>query len=201
MSDGGTFVTSFFSGFVDDHDLVILGGSPGRLRDILGIWLEEEDALPPGVEIRFEYNGKRYPARLLCDLSHPESNTLYVLSRYEEDFYAGMPVITKNEFGKGSAYYVAARSDKAFYRDFMSAICAEAGIASVAEPQEGLEATIRFNENGRFLFLLNHSENELETALEDAGVDLITGREYKRGEKVILKAKDTAIIKQSENRI
>lgn len=71
----------------------------------------------------------------------------------------------------------------------------------MAEPQEGLEATIRFNENGRFLFLLNHSENELETALEDAGVDLITGREYKRGEKVILKAKDTAIIKQSENRI
>ena len=201
VSDGGTFVTTFFSGIVDDHDLVILGGYPGRLRDILGIWVEEEDALPPGVENRFEYNGKRYPARLLCDLSHPESNTLYVLSRFEEDFYAGMPVITKNEFGKGSAYYVAARSDKAFYRDFMSDICAEAGIASVAEPQEGLEATIRFNENGRFLFLLNHSENELETALEDAGVDLITGREYKRGEKVILKAKDTAIIKQSENRI
>lgn len=48
VQDGGTFITSYFSGIVDEHDLVILGGYPGRLRDILGIWVEENDALPEG---------------------------------------------------------------------------------------------------------------------------------------------------------
>ena len=46
VREGGTFVTTFFSGIVDEHDLVITGGYPGKLRDILGIWVEETDALP-----------------------------------------------------------------------------------------------------------------------------------------------------------
>ena len=46
VSEGGTFVTTFLSGLVDEHDLVITGGYPGKLRDILGIWVEETDALP-----------------------------------------------------------------------------------------------------------------------------------------------------------
>lgn len=48
VQNGGTFITTYFSGIVDEHDLVILGGYPGKLRDILGIWVEENDALPEG---------------------------------------------------------------------------------------------------------------------------------------------------------
>ena len=112
VEKGGVFVTTFFSGIVDEHDLVITGGYPGRLRDILGIWVEESDALPHGVQNEFSYQGIVYPAKLLCDLSHPEGAE--VLSTYEKDFYQGMPAITKNSFGKGEAYYVATRSDRAF---------------------------------------------------------------------------------------
>ncbi len=42
---GGTFVTTFMSGIVDENDLVILGGYPGALRKLLGLWVEEIDAL------------------------------------------------------------------------------------------------------------------------------------------------------------
>ena len=48
LSAGGTFLTTFFSGMVQENDLVTLGGYPGKLRDILGIWVEEEDALAAG---------------------------------------------------------------------------------------------------------------------------------------------------------
>lgn len=51
VQNGGTFITTYFSGIVDEHDLVILGGYPGKLRDILGIWVEENDALPEGEKI------------------------------------------------------------------------------------------------------------------------------------------------------
>ena len=38
--NGGTFIKTYFSGIVDEHDLVIFGGYPVKLRDILGIWVE-----------------------------------------------------------------------------------------------------------------------------------------------------------------
>lgn len=195
VAEGGTFVTTFFSGIADEHDLIILGGYPGRLRDILGIWVEEEDALPSGAENHFVYSGQEYPARLLCDLSHPESSSLTVLGRYEEDFYAGMPVLTCNAFGKGRAYYVGTRSGREFYRAFLDDVCKEAGISPVAPPAEHLEATVRSNENGRFLFLLNHGEDPLEVELEQGGIELISGREYRTGEKIVLEKKDVKIVR------
>ena len=45
---GGTFLTTFFSGIVNETDLVTIGGYPGELRRLLGIWVEEIDALLPG---------------------------------------------------------------------------------------------------------------------------------------------------------
>ena len=38
---GGHLVTTYFSGIVDEHDHVWLGGYPGALRDLLGIRIEE----------------------------------------------------------------------------------------------------------------------------------------------------------------
>ena len=108
VKNGGTFVTTFFSGIADEHDLIVTGGYPGKLRDIMGIWVEESDALPSGAENHFTYRGKAYPAKLLCDLSHLEGAE--ALSVYEEDFYAQMPAITKNQFGDGRAYYVAMKN-------------------------------------------------------------------------------------------
>lgn len=196
VKKGGVFVTTFFSGIVDEHDLVITGGYPGRLRDILGIWVEESDALPHGVQNEFSYQGIVYPAKLLCDLSHPEGAE--VLSTYEKDFYQGMPAITKNSFGKGEAYYVATRSDRAFYEKFIGTLCKEAGIRPVAEPQKKLEATIRSNENGRYLFLLNHGEEMLSVILEYSGKELLSGNTYQAGEKVKLPAKGVFILSLQE---
>ena len=196
VEKGGVFVTTFFSGIVDEHDLVITGGYPGKLRDILGIWVEESDALPHGVQNEFSYQGIVYPAKLLCDLSHPEGAE--VLSTYEKDFYQGMPAITKNSFGKGEAYYVATRSDRAFYEKFIGTLCKEAGIRPVAEPQKKLEATIRSNENGRYLFLLNHGEEMLSVILEYSGKELLSGNTYQAGEKVKLPAKGVFILRLQE---
>ena len=49
MADGGTLVTTYWSGIVDENDLCFLGGWPGGgLREVLGIWDEETDTLTPG---------------------------------------------------------------------------------------------------------------------------------------------------------
>ena len=38
---GGHVLVTYFSGIVDEHDHVWLGGYPGALRDLLGVRVEE----------------------------------------------------------------------------------------------------------------------------------------------------------------
>lgn len=191
VQNGGTFVTTFFSGIVDENDLVVTGGYPGKLRDILGIWVEESDALPHGTENHFIYKGEKYPAKLLCDISHPEGAK--VRSVYQEDFYAGSPVLTENCFGKGKAWYVATRSSEAFYRQFAEDLCVQCNLEPLAEPQEELEVTQRCNKNGSFLFFLNHGTEARTITLKEDGTELLTDIEKKAGEEFVLLPKDVAI--------
>lgn len=193
VKNGGRFLTTFFSGYVDEHDLVTIGGYPGKLRDILGIWVEEEDALPEDMHNSFSYRGKTYPASMLCDLLHAEGAE--VLATYEQDFYQGMPVLTKNAFGKGFGYYVATCSSDAFYREYLGEICKEAGIAPLMDTPDTIEVTKRVNQNGSFLFLLNHGETAYETALPFAGTDLLTEKSYEAGDTLMLEKKGVAILK------
>lgn len=193
VKEGGTFVTTYFSGFVDEHDLVILGGYPGRLRDILGIWVEEEDALPKGRCNYFTYKGEKYPATLLCDIIHTEGAE--ILSEYENDFYAGSPAITKNKFGDGSAYYLGTKSDGRFNKTIFKEIFDMNGIVPLVSADDMVEATVRENENGEFLFLLNHSDDKKAATVPKAGTDIISGRAFDRGEKISIAPKDVIIIK------
>jgi beta-galactosidase len=187
---GGTLVTTYFSGYVDDSDLVY-GAYPGRLRDILGIWVEESDALPEGESNRFLYAGEEHTARILCDLIHPEGAK--VLAAYQEDFYQGTALLTSHDFGKGRAYYVGTSSDAAFYRSFLKDVCSERGIDPVFAPTAQVEVTKRENEQGTFLFFLNHGEDAACLFMESDGVDLLHGTAYVKGQALTLEGKDVLI--------
>ena len=195
VADGGIFVTTFFSGIVDEHDLVVTGGYPGRLRDILGIWVEEIDALPRDKENSFIYNGSRYPARLLCDLLHTEGAK--ALASYQEDFYAGMPAVTVHAFGKGKAYYVAARSDAEFYNQFLQDVCKDdCGIRPLLMQTRGVEVVLRKNEKGSYLFLLNHNDAFSRVWLEDGCTDMLSGEYIHGGREIKLAPKDVRILQK-----
>ena len=194
VNNGGTFLTTYFSGYVEDHDLVVCGGYPGKLRDILGVWVEEIDALPAEESNSFIYNGKEYPAILACDLMHLE--WAKEISHYESDFYKGMPVITRNSFGKGNAYYVGTRSNEDFYKTFLGEICDKLEIQPVAHTPGGVEATVRVNENGEFLFLLNHNEYDETITIKQDGCDVLTGQKYTAGDTLNLPKAGVAIIQK-----
>lgn len=191
---GGIFITTYFSGIVDEHDLVILGGYPGKLKDILGIWVEENDALPDGEYNQFSYNGNEYQAGVLCDIIHLEGAK--TVSVYEKDFYKNTPVLTENNLGKGKAYYVGTRSSREFYEEFMKDVFTKFGIKRVAHTPKGVEATIRENRHGQFLFLLNHNEQPSKVILRNDCRDVITGMEYSKGEEITMEKYDVYILKQ-----
>jgi len=193
VSKGGTFVTTFFSGIVDENDLVVTGGYPGKLRDILGIWVEEMDALPNGAENYFMIDEKQYPAKLVCDIIHLENAKS--LSSYETDFYAKSPVLTVNEFGKGKAYYMGTRSDEAFYDLLIENICKEIEIAPVLVTPEDVEAVRRTKDNTDYIFVLNHSDVSKTITLNKTYQELLENKNYQENEQVEIAAKDVMIFK------
>jgi len=192
VKNGGTFVTTYFSGYVNENDLVLLGGYPAKWRDFLGIWVEESDALYPEDYNLFEINKKQYKAKIICDIIHLEGAE--VVATYEKDFYQGTPVITRNTYGEGITYYIGTSSEEEFYLDFVEHICKEKGIEKEARVPDGIEAVRRQNVNGIFLFLLNHTDNDLEFEMEKDCVDIITERAFCQGQRIMLKKKDVVIL-------
>ncbi len=114
---GGTLVTTYLTGLVDQSDLVFLGGAPGPLKALLGIWVEETDVLfdhhPQSIQpVKGTFSATSYPVKQYADIVH--LNGAEVVAVYEQDFYAGSPAITVNQFGAGQAYYLAGRQDDEF---------------------------------------------------------------------------------------
>lgn len=183
-ANGGTFVTTFFSGIVNENDIVTTGGYPGELRKVMGIWAEEIDALLPEQKnqiVMKEGWGQlkgQYECGLLCDLIHSEGAE--VLAEYGSDFYKGMPVLTVNRFGKGRAYYVASSPEDAFLRGFLENLCKEKGIQPLLDAPAGVEVARRVKDGKEFLFVLNHNAEDAGVEIGSEGMkDLLTGKEMK----------------------
>ncbi|WP_025849535.1 beta-galactosidase [Paenibacillus ehimensis] len=184
VSRGGTFVTTFFSGIVNEHDLVTLGGYPGKLRKVTGIWAEEIDALLPDRHNQMVMRSPRghlegsYNCGILCDVIHAEGAE--VVAEYGSDYYRGMPSLTVNRFGKGKAWYVASSPEARFLQDLMRTICDEHGIEAVLNAPCGVETVRRVKDGQEVTFVLNHTAESAAVPLGDAVyIDLLTGREQR----------------------
>lgn len=177
---GGTLITTYMSGLADENDRCIFGAYPGKLRKMLGIWVEETDAMYPDetnqMVIR-EWKGVNgtYVCGFLCDQIHTESAK--TLAVYGKDFYEGSPCMTVNEYGKGKAYYIGTCPEAAFLRKFTDQICENNGIVPYIDAEDNIEVCVRENEKGTTVFLINHAEEDTIVNLDDrAFYDLLTGK-------------------------
>lgn len=201
VAGGGTLVTTFMSGMVDENDRAVLGGYPGELRRVTGIWAEEFDALVPqaknAVVIETESLAGRYECGLICGIIHAE--TAEVVGTYEIDFYANTPALTRNRFGTGEAWYLATDPEPALITRLLRQICDQHAIQPLLEAPDGVEVTERVKDGRRFTFVLNHNDHAVEVDLgARQGHDLLSGRALNRRESLgprsvwIIEAETTA---------
>lgn len=181
---GGTWLTTCITGYVNDTDLCFLGGFPGPLKDVLGLWEEELDALYPEDENCIKWRDKSYRGFYYCGLSHvlPADEALgqeaSVEARYGKDFYAGYPAITRHQAGQGQAIYVAARMEPEFYRDFLGALADELKLRRVLpEIPYGVEVTSRTDGEKEYVFLNNYLPREAQVSIGEGGLNLLSGKE------------------------
>ena len=199
VENGGILITTFMSGLVNESDNVHLGGYPGPLRELAGIWVEEIDALAPEQTNTITFtDGTRMSCNLLCDLMHLEGAQL--LASYDENFYAGMPAITKNTFGKGCTYYIGTNMGQEGIDKVLKMATQQANVHPVVKEPTALEVVCRKTADSTHYYIFNFKETEIVIPDQFVGyTDLLTGKKVESGmrmkhyDALILNIPDTGV--------
>jgi len=177
--NGGVFLTTYWSGIVDENDLCFRTGRPGPLRNVLGIWSEEIDALYEGEQnhIKMLTTNERYQTTLFCDLVHLEG--AQALAVYEEDFYSGRPSLTRNVYGKGYAYYICSRNETRFFDDFYEDLLTQHGVKGALKNvlPKGVTVSKRSNQEKDYYIIQNYTDCEQVVILDEGTYASVFGVE------------------------
>ncbi|MDU0294325.1 beta-galactosidase [Saccharothrix longispora] len=167
VEGGGTLVMGFFSGVVDEHDRVRLGGYPAPFRELLGLRVEEMAPLAPDEVVRCASASLGgFTADSWYDDLRAEGAEV-VASLVD----GGVPVVLRNRFGTGTAWYVGTRPSPEGTRALLDRVLAEAGVDPVLAVPRGVEAVRR----GEVLFLVNHGVADVRVDVPGAHDDLLSG--------------------------
>ncbi|OTN76158.1 hypothetical protein A5886_001235 [Enterococcus sp. 8G7_MSG3316] len=198
VETGGTLVTTYMSGIVDQSDNVHLGGYPGPLRQLAGIWVEEIDALAPEQTNQVQINERlKGSSRLVSDLIHLEGAE--ALAVYTSNFYAGMPAVTKHTYGKGTVFYFGTQLDQDAFDLLMTAVKETAAIEPIIAAQTAIEITRRQSESHDYYFLINfEAEAQPLPAYFVGKTDLLSGAILEKNQT--LSQYTTYIIKEERHK-
>jgi beta-galactosidase len=184
VEDGGHVLVTYFSGIVDEHDHVRLGGYPGAFRELLGVRTEEFAPLMPGVTVALDDGST---ADVWTELL--EARDAEVVASYTDGPLPGTPALTRRAVGDGAAWYLATWLDDEATAALADRLTREAGVTRLEAPQPGLEVVRR----GRYVFVLNRGD--LPASVPATGVDLLTGD---RADGEVRVAAGTAAVVESD---
>jgi beta-galactosidase len=184
VADGGVFVATWLTGVVDETGLVHMGGLPGTLRKVMGIWVEEvdyiyDDEANTAVFAEDNLSGLcgGFAVKEVCEVLHAQGAD--VVATYQRDFYAGKPCVTVNRLGKGEAWHIATDGGFALLDAFYGKLIARKKLPRALEADQpaGVVAQTRENENGVFTFVSNFTNAPAEARLGPAPrVDILSGK-------------------------
>jgi beta-galactosidase len=179
---GGVLVVTSRTGVKDAANAVVGVPLPGLLAGLCGVEVEEYDSLSPNVRKKLEFAlpdlapASSVAASVWCDVLRPDGAT--VIARYAQDYTAGKPAITVNQFGQGQVVYVGTVGDADLYETLADWLLGLPGVEPVLDAPEGVEVTERWQGASRLLFVLNHTEQAQEVDLNRRYVDLLSGSAF-----------------------
>ena len=187
VSGGGTAVITYLSGVVDENNRVLTGGYPGAFSDFLGVWTEEFRPLQRDETVRLDDGSvvTEWTEDTVLDGAQ-------AVLTYATGDSAGRPAVTRHSFGAGTAWYISAQLAPRTIDAITEQIIGELGLTSTVEAPAGLEAVRRRGETADFLFLINHSGDDVTVAA--SGHELLTDTEA--GPQVLIPAGAVRVVRE-----
>jgi len=183
VQSGGILVTTYLTGYVDESDLCHEGGAPGPLSELLGIRVEDIDALHSFEALNSGLSGTHDTVDYV---EHILPGTAECHARFKEYPYKGWPSLCRNLYGNGAAYHLAGRLRTGELQNFYSSHLSKWGLKGKASYVKGklgkVNVQVRSSEEGDFLFLLNFGEEPAAVELTESWTDLQSGKSGSRWE-------------------
>ncbi len=178
VEHGGKLICGYFSGIVDQNNHAYLGGHPRLLQKVLGIWVEEWHPLQKNECVTMiDQDCIKTEIHNWHELVHLAG--AQAIASYDDGALAGNPSVTRNYFGKGSAYYLAADIDAPWIETFIISCIKKSGLRKRVISQAGLETSIRENDTHIFIFIINHNQSIAKADLASlSGTDLLSGKTF-----------------------
>lgn len=193
VRNGGIFVTNFFSGIANQEDRIYLGGYPGAYKDVLGIYVEEFAPMKKGQVHQIATPWGDASIRIWEEVIHLKGAKAFAY--FKEGYLAGMPAVTRHDYGRGVAYYVGTDPEEAFLKNMIREILSRIRITAPMHVPDGVEVATRENNTARYHFVLNHTDHEKRFVIDGEYEELLTGTPEKK--IITLAARGVKILKET----
>ena len=184
-------VVTYFSGIVDQHDHVRLGGYPGAFRELLGVRTTEFLPLRQGETVRVEgLPGGSMSADVWAE--ELELSGAEAVAHHVDGPARGRPAVTRREVGDGVAWYVATRLSPDGTDRLVDLVVAESGIELLPGAATDVEVTRRVGPDASWLFVINHGTEDAHVPV--TGTELVSGRSV--ADDLVVPAGAVAVVRE-----
>ena len=188
VAEGGTVFATFRSFFADEVCKIYHDSQPHGLTDVFGMSYNQYTA-PEHVTV------EGAQAQYWMELLKPAGAE--TKAAYAHKYWGSYAAVTRNGFGKGSAWYLGTWLPDAALRRWLLEAAADAGIAPETQLRWPLTVRSGVNASGRQLrFLMNYSSEHKALTLPWGGLELRSGEKLKKGQTLILSDWDVRVIEE-----
>lgn len=190
VKQGGHLVATFKTGFADEHLTVRTETQPGRLSECFGIrydeFTEPKDVGLTGDSFALDNADRQIDTWM--ELVTPGSAK--VLARYDHKFWGNYAAVTENQYGSGSATYIACLPHKNYMKQILQTVLRNAGLWG-AEQSVCFPVIIKSGVNragNEIHYYFNYSGDVIQqTYLHGKATELLSGKRTEANEKITLK--------------
>ncbi len=191
VKNGGTLISTFKSFFSDMDVTARQERQPYALTDCFGMsyqmFAEPERLYAGGKECRY-----------FAELLSPDEAEAVLM--YEHRYWGRYAAVTSHAYGSGQAWYIGTYLDRSVLREVLEGIPALARLRTDGETSWPVVIRSGMNEKGRNVhYVLHYSEDEeLWRCSYEHVTDLLTGKEYRKGEGILLADWEVLVLEEAE---
>jgi beta-galactosidase len=179
VANGGRVVLDYRAGAKQWDNRMLPETLPCKFTELLGIEISDYGIITEDepVDVRYLKNDKLHSANIWYDVISLKGAE--ALAEYNNDYFAGVPAITVNKYGKGRAYYNGTEVEEEFMDVLLKDIADESGVEPVLKNMpNGVEAVQRIKDGMIYIFVINYNSAGERLKLSDRYIDIISGNEF-----------------------
>jgi len=156
--NGGAVVLSTRSGVKNMENVCVSSRIPGTLRPLVGAYVEEYDPIGHNSQSILLTSNQPVKSLQWCDIV--KLDTAQSLGYYTSEYYQGETAVTTNNYGQGEVVYIGSVLAESAYREIFKTLLDDHQIRYAGYLPEGVEMSIRSDNEKEVVFLLNLSNIE-----------------------------------------